>query len=758
MDAFENFLLEIKDNAFTRQQFEYRRWQMDLSLKQEFMDQAFIDGSYANYNLTGDEASRLTGYDSDLNDSDSFSDLFVPLMVKGFRAYLVHMSNLCFPANGDWLNLTRGFSQYFYQTGIEGFLPFVNDAWVDIIKTENQRFNFKERYKATMAESISYGNTVLGHDYDPLTTVVTPFSPGIGSAGIYPISDDWRKSNLVFYYDVNYNQLSQRTDLDQEIISQIEPEMSITPAREQAGMGSARHKDEYFTPSGKVRCYDFFIPSLFIKDGDEVIEGNNIYLTALIKPQLRAGSKLKKQEVYIIKRSDNVSPVEHGLLFAAFSTNMPGVFYNQGPLQPFLPLQYVANQLVSGASRSAAMVIDPPRSITSATAYGMVDPAELDLPVFEAGANYPNVKIDNLFSATEGSNSLSVYLNWINYIDRSFEEGIGVGKNQTGGMHQGRKTAVEIKESYSGTQLNLVEAANNYDQQILRPSIICRIRAEQNILEEQVRKSVIEILESAPDLQNEDEAYELALRGNELFNRLLNYSGIEASYVNFYKKTQADRLKDYQILQEVQQMAQQIQSQIAFADSPIMPPPPIPQTERVNPETGQVEVVPPAAQIAQIQQQWVQQQNMEREKARMDAKTLEVDMKIKQLTFKDVKEPPLPSKKLFYEMLIASISDSDVVVTGSMTTVSKELARENYAMLLNALNLFPPSVTKKIDYESILALLARANDVPIRDIFKDESQILRDEIAEEQEAMKNQQMQMQMLQNPGSQIPKLPGQ
>jgi hypothetical protein len=189
-----------------------------------------------------------------------------------------------------------------------------------------------------------------------------------------------------------------------------------------------------------------------------------------------------------------------------------------------------------------------------------------------------------------------------------------------------------------------------------------------------------------------------------------------------------------------------------------MPPPPIPQTERVNPETGQVEVVPPAAQIAQIQQQWVQQQNMEREKARMDAKTLEVDMKIKQLTFKDVKEPPLPSKKLFYEMLIASISDSDVVVTGSMTTVSKELAREYYAMLLNALNLFPPSVTKKIDYESILALLARANDVPIRDIFKDESQILRDEIAEEQEAMKNQQMQMQMLQNPGSQIPKLPGQ
>jgi hypothetical protein len=135
---------------------------------------------------------------------------------------------------------------------------------------------------------------------------------------------------------------------------------------------------------------------------------------------------------------------------------------------------------------------------------------------------------------------------------------------------------------------------------------------------------------------------------------------------------------------------------------------------------------------------------------------MEVELQRKKLTFKDVVQPPEPKRKVFYEMLIAPIGDSDVVVTGAMTTTSKELARENLLMLLQSLPAFPQGTLQKIDYDGVLMLLARANDVPMRDLLKDQSEIMREEEAAQQQAQYNQQLQMQMAQNPGAQIPVIP--
>jgi adenylate kinase len=91
-----------------------------------------------------------------------------------------------------------------------------------------------------------------------------------------------------------------------------------------------------------------------------------------------------------------------------------------------------------------------------------------------------------------------------------------------------------------------------------------------------------------------------------------------------------------------------------------------------------------------------------------------------------------------------------------MTTTSKELARENLLMLLQSLPAFPQATLQKIDYDGVLMLLARANDVPMRDLLKDQSEIMREEEAAQQQAQYNQQLQMQMAQNPGAQIPVIP--
>ena len=760
IDLRDDYLIQIADKAFVRDEFDYRRWQMDLALKQEFLDRGLASGDWTNYNLNEDIIGDLTGKDiEELQnmDADSYSDLYVPLLLKFFRAYLVNMSNLCFPANGDWLNVTRGFSKYFYQNGVEKFLPFVNDAWVDIVKTENQRFGCKNVYKTSMAEVISYGNTCVGHNYNPDLHYIEPFTPGIGQAGIYPICDDWRKSNLCFYYDINYSELLGRDDFDQEIIEQIEPQTVGTDSSTLAGSGSTTIHDHYRNtePFGKVRLYDFFLPSVYLRGKDnKKFVAKNVYVTAVIQPHIDPQSELETRKLYVLKATQNVNPVDHGLLYAAFSTNLPGVFYSQGPLQPFLPHQYTANQFFSEISRTVGMVTDPPKTIT-ATGGGMIDPVETPIPEFEAGAEYENMVVNTLINPTDASNSLSVYLNYMNYFNSVLEEGTGISKAQMGSMHQGRKTATEIKESYSGSQLNVVEAAGQFDVQVLRRSIICRINATQNILRVQIEQDVQSVMEENPSIQDEGEAYEVALLGNELFNRLLNYSGIEASYENFYKKTQGDIIEDQTIMQEVQQMSQQIQQMIAFADSPPVPPPPIQQREVPDPNNPEKKItVPPAAEITGLQQQWLQSQAQQKEQARMQAKQLETEMKIKALTFGDVKEPPPPNNRLFFEMLTAPITDSDVVVTGSMTTISKELARENLLMLLNALQGFPQEAVMKVDFDGILQMLARSNDVALRDMLKNETQLLREEEAQKKEQLRMQQLQDMAAQGkPGSQPP-----
>lgn len=747
--AVEEYLLMLKDNIFTRTDFDYRRWQMDMALKQEFLDSSFSKGAYAGYNLDLGTVKDLTGFTGDF-EADPYSDLYVPLLLKFYRALLVNMSNICFPANGDWLNITREFSEYFFRTGIEDFLPFVNEAWVNIIKTENQRFSLKDKYKTAMAELIAYGNTVLGHSYNPELHYVEPFTPGIGRSGLYPVTNDWRRSNLAFYYDVNYSELSERQDFDQEVVSQIEPQMASVDVDSINSMrrSSSDKAIDTIVPFGKVRLFDFFLPSVYLKDGEEAYTASNVYVTAVLNPM---GDELENK-LYILKASQNINPVEHGLLFAAYATAMPGVFYQQGPLQPFLPHQYMANQTFSEMSRLTAMTTGSPLAVTAAPG-SLFDPLETPLPSFEPNAVYENVDIKRLIDPASTASVLNVFLAYMQFFDKTIEEGVGISKAQTGMLNQGRKSATEIKEAYSGAQLNVVEAAARYDEQVPRPSIVCRIAATQLIQQEQVKQAVVSELEANPAL-DENAAYEEVLKVNPLFQRLLNYCGIEYQYRNFYKKKISEWLDDQAIIQQIEQMGQQIMQMYQFIDAPLMPPPPIPQVE--DPTTGRA--VPTAEEISQISQQFLQEQQAKKEEVRQQAKSLELELEKKKLTFKDVVKPPEPSRKLFYEMLCAPISDSDVVVTGAMTTTSKELARENLLMLLQALPQFPQETLAQIDYDSVLMLLARANDVPLRDLLKDQAEIMRGEEAAAQQAQFNQQLQMQMAQVPGAQIPKLPGQ
>jgi len=58
----------------------------------------------------------------------------------------------------------------------------------------------------------------------------------------------------------------------------------------------------------------------------------------------------------------------------------------------------------------------------------------------------------------------------------------------------------------------------------------------------------------------------------------------------------------------------------------------------------------------------------------------------------------------------------------------------------------------KVDFNGMLQMLARANDVALRDMLKDETQLLREEEAQKKEQLRQQQLQDIASQGtPGSQ-------
>ncbi len=744
-EVLEQFLLNIRDKGFTRRDFDYRRWQMDLALKQEFQTMSIERGTYQDYNLVESDLDVNPG-----DEPDAYSDLYVPLLLKFFRASLINMSNLCFPANGDWLNITRKFSDYFYKSGIENFLPFVNDAWVNILKTENQRFGYKEVYKSSMAEDISYGNTVLGHRYNPDTYAIEPFAPGIGTVAMWPVTSEWKKSNLCMYYDVNYAELMGREDLDQEIIAEIEPSVGSDSRTGFDGSGSTRIKEakETNVPFGEVRLHDFYIPSFYARGkNNEIFIGKGMFLTVAINPRIKSGSKIKHRSVYILKATEDVKSYEHGILLATFGTNLPSVFYSQGLLQPFLPQQYIANQLFSEASRSVGMTTDPPKSITGSNGL-MIDPNETPIPDFVAGGVFPNMKIELAIDPMGIAQCLDTFLKYISYLERNLEEGLGISK-QIGAINQGSKSTSEVRETYSGQQMNFVEMAARYDEQELRPSSDVRLVLTQSTVRDQVESAVQATLEDSA-ITDVESVYEEVLSSNPMFRRLLNFCTIQPDYENYYKQAMEDYLQDQALIRELEQMSMQIQQALAFSLSPIPPLPEVPQVR--DPQTGAM--VPTIQEIEMLKKEWYTGQQQERMSAGQKAKDLELEIETKKLTFKDAKVPPEPSLKLYYEMLIAPVSNSDIVVTGSMTTVSKELARENLAMLMASLPQFPPATTSKVDYDNLLMMLGRVNDVPLRELLKDRADVVREEIAAEKQAQFDQELQMRMAENPGAATPK----
>lgn len=739
-EALNDHIRQILKGAFVREEFDQRHTNIDLAIKQEYQDegynQAFVPiNAVFNSDTSNIEAAYLSEAQ---RGTDEFSDLYLPVLLRARNVLFVNIKNLCFPANGDWVGIQRCYSALLSSMDLKDFLPFSNEAWIKILKTQNQRYNFKTKYGGNLDEVIKYGNTVLLHHYDSENHFVDVIQPGIRNAGIYPLTDRWRESNAVLQYDENYNNLIGREDIDQEIIEKIVPSTTYADSKSLAKLGSNRKQqfDNYNLPYGKVRLYDIFMPSLYIKTNrDQVFIAKNIYLTVALDPEMRPGELSDGDNCYILKAYQGVDPYQHGILFGSYGQNSPGVFYHTGALSPFIPHQIAANQLFSGYVRIAANVAEP--AFTRNSTDGLLDTEQTPQNDYIRGAFYDNVKIEAIIRS-DYAQAMESTLNGLEVISSEVESGIGISKGQQGIINQGRTSATEIKEAYSGSQLQLTEAADQFDNQILRPSVSIRINLTQRILRDQVEETLKQLGQEA-----DQQMLELILKSNPLFQSLLDMSGIQEAYKDFYELTMKQVLEDQGILLQMQGIEQEIQAMLEFAKAPLPPQPPI------NPNF-------PPEQTQQMLEQYnmqVQQMQQQQQQALQQAEQKKLELRKTELMFKGTKEPPELSLGLLYQILVDPIKDSDITVTGSFTTVSKELARQNLNDFMLSVANYPQETLAKMDFTGILQLQARANDLPVRELMKSPAELMRDEEAARVQAEQQQQLVMNAAQVPGAQIP-----
>lgn len=736
----------IRDRIYKgldHKELDWVREMIDLAVHQQYEYTDFARDTLTNESDDSAKAEILAIQETEAQDSDEFSKLKVPLLYKLHRGWVTYIKNAVFPSNGDWIEINRENHPVLDELGLNDFLPQANEAWVKILKTENRKFQLRQKYASGIAEYAAYGTTGCMHYYNEEEKYVDVRFPGITNFGIYPLNDRWRESTLILQYDVNYYDLKSRKDFDQDAIEKIRPADGDFTDSDPLDRGSQRNKEEheyntYDVPADKVRLWDIYFPILYIpgESEEEEVLLEKVAFTVALNPVLAKSYVESGDEIetdFILKGRTDVDRFDHGINLVNFGETLPGVFYHKGPLIPFIPDQLQLNQLKSGSSRVTAMLCDPPLALKRVDGdYEQTPPERL-----EPGAVYEGYEVTSLAPA-EYSQVIQQFREYYKYLTEEVEEATGMSKTQLGSSLPGRRSATEIREFSSGGAAAVSEAAGIYDEELLRPSLMNRIQLTQRILVNQIEAKLEQTVEIDPTASEDTpegeriptaDAYNKALAKNALFKRLKVYSGIEKAYKEFKKSVEQKILEDQAIITELEAMMTEIIQLNQFANSPIPPfiPPPIP-LEAI--QAGQ----PSGAQMAQM---YVQQEEEKRKQAKEQAKQMMLQVQVKKMQLTGTEPVPELSDYLIYEILTADIDDSDLDVTGSKSALSKEMALKAVTTILEA-GAKIPQIGSELNYKTLVGDLAKAVGKSAAEVTKSLSQKAR-----EQEQIRQQQAQLQ---------------
>ncbi len=772
----EDFLYDLVTSGFDDNPYLHKRFALECALKQHPMADGLYNGLADKFGINAEYLSNAYNQPfpesqqdlMDQREADEYSSLHTPILLKAHRTLFELIDNIAFPLDDDSTGIKRTNSRFCNENNLQDFLPALNACFQNILQTEDQQFGFISEYQSILSEGLAHSFWGIDHEYDDKIKTVRPINPNTQQIAVYPQRSSWKRANRLRYLDIEYDLILGRPDFDQEILEQLKPSGHV---RDENANNDIRQLhtnghsivNDHDVPFNKIRVYKICCPSLTLEYDGEIYHASNVVVYGLIRPDFIDDNAIEDRPFYILGIEQNVADLDTGFYLENVIPSNGDEFYNEGLLYPYLEHQRAANAFLSSAIRTTTYFSQSP-IVKEQSMLGAIENEEEEDEVGIYPFKVMKGKCYPYFDASV-MNSVQPAFNALKMLEQEVFEGIGITKSTQGIANGGRTTATEMLRVSANGDVKPMRIAARFIKGILIPSRFVRLTEKVRILKEQVMAEMgaakEAISETNPENQlPDDQILELILDNNEAFKQCLDFSGLDIEYERFFRKRQRELLDNERILQEQQSLAEEVLKLTHLAESPIMPFNPaqhVPPKTIMNEQGVPVGTVPPTAEdIKMYQEQYMMAEQQKRQEAAKRASELELQVKQMTLAVEPIMEVPPPSNAMYFKMLTEDVKQGDLKFSGALAVFNKMSENGALDRLLNLFSVLPPEAIDKVDFEKVLALVTRGENIKPSEIMKDIDKLEREEqMRKAQEQVQRQKTDI-LLQNPGAQDPNPP--
>lgn len=618
-------------------------------------------------------------------ETDEYVKLKDPFLARMFISWVRAIKNSNLNPNNDWFGLNRTTDPFFRENNILDFIEKSNTGWVNYFNKENKRFNYRIKYAKLVPEFVAHGYTVGLHTWDTVDDYCNLISPGTRNFGMYPITDDLNNTNKVFRYEISYADLIDNAEWnpDGKLQEYIKP---YNLGNTNTFFTDSTKKTLSYTPVkyGDVRITEVKVRSLYI-DGDTpedppIIAKNCWFVLAL--EATTTGKEViddynYKSNDFVLAAYQEVEEDESGEMIACFNDTFPGDFPGKGPLIPYLYDQAHLNYLRQAHVRIIGLVADPPYT---EEALDGIDDTDTSTYEFGPGKNFGNKKVSVLVPG-EFINAINYIIQAKKIITEDAENTNGMNKNRQGTPFSGRRSAAEVNIVDNQASDSEADVIHQFDDLVLKRSMIIRTARTQRQLKAYVDKALKDV---KPE-QRTPELYEAVLPTIRLFERMRDWQGLDEMYRDFYNQYTREKEEDDQLIKDTEEL----EKQIAGMGQAI------------------VSALPAAVKQGAIQDvQSYQAVNAQIEEMKQQRKMLLNQYRAMVSTIKDMPDIPKPSNYLYYNMLVASITASDIDAVAGTATAKLQEEKAVIDTLLEYSQTIP-EMRMLTDFEKIVGNIAK---------------------------------------------------
>lgn len=711
-EQYEALVSYLKNEIITRAFWATEQ----LSLYKDLIEAA-IDWNYHNRipssllrvaDQAGTTDNRLpTVEEEEARDGeDEFIVLKDPFMSRIFLSWLRAIKNRNLHPNNDWFGINRETDPWFKENNLIPFIEKANVAVVNYYTKENKRFKFRQKYAKLIPEFVGHGYTVGVHTWNSVDEYCDVIAPGTRNFGIYPITDNLSNTNMCFRYEVKYTDLLENDEYDSQLIYKYIKPYDYGNADSYYTDSERKELNETTVKRGLVRVHEVKVPSLYLDTGipgEDPIIAKNCYFVMLLDAHTTEKFKEEKENVnhgmndFIIAAYREVEEFETGELVACFNDTFPEDFPGKGPLIPFLYDQAHLNQLRQSHVRLVSLISDPPYSEEDLDG---IDDEDTDEYEFLPGKKFQNKRIEVLVPG-EFVTAINYIIQAKKIISEDAEGAQGLNKPAQGMPLPGKRSATEVSTIYSESSEAIQDVIQQFDDLILQRSMGIRISKTNYQLKEEVRKSVL-AADNKEGIEEDAILISRYLQESKLFQRMKNWSGIEVYYDSFFKQ----HMRDYEEEQELIMEANELKEQI----------------DMMAQQLGQ-KFSPAAHQDPAAFQQEQQQRNaaMQQRKAMIDQYRAMIK------TIRGIEPVPEASDYLFYKMLTADITQSDIDVVAGTAAIKLKEEKDVLDLLLTYAERIP-EFRLSVDFKKIQNMIAKMLKKKPSDFLKSPGQLARVEM------------------------------